>query len=380
MLSETWTWSYGIIGAVVGGALGLTPQFLALLKHQTETKTRKSAVRQLHEKYSDPLATSAFYVLERLREIISTDGRDHFLQTDSALTTFEDYKMKSTLYRLGVLLAWHRALRSEVFILRAAGKRESKRQGTVDTKLWELRRILSDGLEVEQWRIKKVAEVLDLEIKNLFEDGKIKVTHEAKILGQDVDVMVDRALHASKVHDLNGLRKADKKSLADNVVQRMYKYSADTKQAISRWEPCAQQIEKIIRALRIRQATIYSNWQDAIGELFLKNAESGIRAYDVIGYREFEKIYENGSAEEHIWIKRLRSLVEDLNKTVSPLEDYRFIVLQKVHWKCGEIMRELQAVSRKENSLMTQENVKAMVEKAVNHPISPDEYDFKILP
>lgn len=65
-------------------------------------------------------------------------------------TDFEDYKLRSTYYRLAILLGWLRALRRELSFLRLAGKH---RIDIIEDAIDNLERSLADGHHVELQRL-----------------------------------------------------------------------------------------------------------------------------------------------------------------------------------------------------------------------------------
>ena len=73
----------------------------------------------------------------------------------------------------------------------------------------------------------------------------------------------------------------------------------------------ANHLSAAIAYLGIREAYIYRDWQEGIGDLMIRPARVGERHFEVVGYREFESICrDDGNAD---WISRLSRLFENLD-------------------------------------------------------------------
>ncbi|WP_298877062.1 hypothetical protein [uncultured Microbacterium sp.] len=277
--------------------------------------------RRLHEKYSDPLAASARDLMRRLDELVRVGGRDYYLQTRSRRTEFELHKANSTLYRVAAMLAWIRALRRELFFLRADRGRPREHQRALESALDRLAAALADGQHMEVLRVAKAAEQLGLELQD---DALEEV-------GQKLDFELDRFVHSRGRRRIRELPRRGQRRAVAIAVSAISGRDARDRSLEYRWED-------LVPALDAREAWIYRDWQSAIGDLMLIDAPEGPRKYDVVGYREFERLLESGNEEQRKWLDRLGRLFEDLDMSKSPSEDARIGSVRAMYRACGEII------------------------------------------
>lgn len=310
-------------GTLVGVLLTLfTSIGGAIAKSVREANERFRLGRKLYERYSDPLASAAMDLMYRLRELVN--GRDYYLQTGSARPTFENYKATSTLYRLAALIAWNRALRREIFFLRADRRRPRKHQRALESALGSLSAALADGQHMESLRVESVATSLGLVWKDV----------APAEVGKTVDFELDRFVHARGVARLADLRKRDQRAAVALAVSRVANNCEPVEGGITgRYD-----WREVVALLDAREAWIYRDWQSAIGDLLLTPAPEGVRAYDVIGFRQFERMCVAGDDEQLTWIERLRTLLDDLVMSTAPSIDARVDVVRAVYRACGQIV------------------------------------------
>ncbi|MCK9276436.1 MAG: hypothetical protein M0P57_15260 [Syntrophales bacterium] len=108
-----------LIGALASIVVGLIRDFV--LKRLSERREALKSVEDVYRRYAEPLGAAMTSLMWRLREIFSKDGRASYLAGQGPKTTFEDYKIQSTYYRLAAVLGWLRALRRELSFFRLEG-------------------------------------------------------------------------------------------------------------------------------------------------------------------------------------------------------------------------------------------------------------------
>jgi len=154
-----------LIGAVIGalgGALanimtGVLRDFIAKL--WTDRREAAKSADEVYRRYAEPLASAVTSLLWRLKEMLGHDGRASYLLSQDPKTVFEDYKLRSTYYRLAAVLGWVRALRRELsFFRRGAGGRLDE----IEDAIANLEASLADGHHVELQRLDGLLQIWGL--------------------------------------------------------------------------------------------------------------------------------------------------------------------------------------------------------------------------
>jgi hypothetical protein len=95
-------------------------------------------------------------------------------------------------------------------------------------------------------------------------------------------------------------------------------------------ETIARTSDEAIAALSIKQAWIYRDWQDAIGEWMLRENATGARRFDVMGYRSFSDIEREPKKGDAAWMELLRGLTDELELGANERTDARIAQLRGV--------------------------------------------------
>jgi hypothetical protein len=78
-------------------------------------------------------------------------------------------------------------------------------------------------------------------------------------------------------------------------------------------------LNQAVSTMSYREALIYRDWQDAIGDAMLEFDADSVRRFKLIGYDQFERLIKSKS----LWIEVFRSSINDINfDTVDP-NDFR---------------------------------------------------------
>lgn len=290
--------------ALIAGAVGvLTALVTAIgtatniaLKDRLDRRATASAARELqrdlYRKYADPLTTAAESLYWRLREIFES-GRSGYLGPDGGLTSFERYKASSTLYRVAALLGWRAALRRELTLSNAQPDRSV---GPMREALDGLESALAEGSHIEREKAIGLAALWGIE------------GIAADTAGQDIDVVVDRCRHQNGVGSVADLDSEQRnlllRDVADTLIMRIEHQGVST-------EIIAGTSDEAIAALSVRQAWIYRDWQDAIGDWMLRENAAGARRFDVMGYRTFSDIEREPTNGDAAWMELLRALTDE---------------------------------------------------------------------
>lgn len=276
------TWFAGIssnaqaalIGAAASLAVVLAKDFflhLYLAKRQ-DAKTLDA----IYKRYSEPLASASVSAMWRFHEIFSRDGRASFLTAGPSKTAFEEYKLRSTYFRLSALLGWIRALRREISILRLEG---GGRALEIDGALHDFEQALADGHHVELQRLEG--------LRTLWQFPKIDDAPKRRRLAVAVETKIKQILLTEGFASAVDVAPARQFELVRVIAQMI---AADSPGASVVDEVIRETLARAIQQIAVREAWLYRDWQAAIGDLMVKEISGASRRFEVLGYGEFESI------------------------------------------------------------------------------------------
>lgn len=221
--------------------------------------------------YAPLVASSITKVLFRLDEIVKSSGEISYFHDDRPSSEFVDYKRISTLYRVAILFAWLRAFKQEQALLSPLVVK--KLLPEIDA----VEKAFSDGQFVDMARVDLI--VRD---KSMDADGRDKASRMLSALLQD-----NLARHPDVPrHELFRLGAEEKADLCRQVVEVINQCLN-----IDFPLPPDNEQDKLLKRFGIREAWLYRDWQDAIGDMMLLETGKGTRRYSVIGYDQFEAFY-----------------------------------------------------------------------------------------
>lgn len=256
--------------------------------------------------YVAPLAAVSEKLVWRFSEIF-LDRRHQFLKAVTLPLVFNEYKRQSTLYRIATLIGWMRAIQLE---LNALPKAKLGLADRVGAALEKVRKALGDGPEVEVLRLNRLLTTWDL--------GEVPAHKTAQLAAE-----LERKLYAEAgnelKHDaryLQNLERSEKvrvcRSLADFLAQAQGR--ARLTNAL-----LEEKVESAIAGMSYREALIYRDWQDAIGDAMLIRDEDSERRYKIVGYAEFASIL----AGPEPWFEVFRESIIDIDFDEVDVMDYR---------------------------------------------------------
>jgi hypothetical protein len=99
---------------------------------------------------------------------------------------------------------------------------------------------------------------------------------------------------------------------------------------------------EIIREVSVRIGLIYRDWQQAIGDVMVEKYETHASSYRVIGYRQFEGIWDaSGESEEKRWIGRAERIFQGLDLRADHRTDSRIAQLRRVYIHVYKLRQEM---------------------------------------
>jgi hypothetical protein len=315
--------SPAVQAAVIAGAVAvLTALVTAVstatnisLKARLDRRAAESAARELqrdlYRKYADPLTTAAESLYWRLREIFEL-GRSGYLGVGGGLTRFEKYKVSSTIYRLAALLGWMTALRRELSLSNAQHDRSV---GPMREAVHKVVSALAEGGHVERDKATGLAHLWNI-------SGIV-----AETAGQDIDLVVDRYRHENRVASVADLdaqrRSALLVNVAEALVMRTEGHGVPS-------EMIDATTDEAIAVLSTREAWIYRDLQEAIGDWMLRQSGFGSRRFDVMSYREFAEAERDPTGQDTVWLGLLHGVVDELDLGRDGRQDARIAQLRGV--------------------------------------------------
>lgn len=329
--------------------LVLTLVIKEMFDRARDRRTRSKDSLLVYQRYADPLLVVATQLLWRLNEILD-EGRCEYLVGSSARPAFELYKVRSTLYRLAAVLGWLRAIDRELFMLRLP---DPKAVAKVEGAILDLRRSLSDGTRVEHSRVLSLCDAWQLSPPQ---------GNELKRVGSELDALIKKELHGEGCSLADQLSEAKQASLYVAMRDRLRAGPDGLGGGPARTSAVADAMTRV----SIRQAWIYFDWQAAIGDVMIVNSSFGERKYEVVGYRDFERLIVEGPNSDRIWMERLLQVIDDLDVTESGARDARAAQLSALYTSIATLIDALQAVKGSEVYLnaATRAKVQSVINRA----------------
>ncbi|EGY01691.1 hypothetical protein AZA_88469 [Nitrospirillum viridazoti Y2] len=295
-----------MIGAI---SSQITPFIKDLYIHRFNDKRKKSdGHREIFRNYTAPLVGSCEKLLWRFSEIF-IENRHHFLKLNTLPLVFNEYKRMSTLYRIASLLGWIRAINLE---LNALPRGASGYLTPISKAISEIQRALADGPHVELHRLEQACNIWRIDISQVTDNSKKRLAAKFevelyKVAGDELRSDSDyiRNLSAEKKIEIceslsNFLCSELKRTKIDGTIIR-------------------ETINQATSAISYREALIYRDWQDAIGDSMLEPDPDSVRRFKIITYKTFS----SSIKEDNMWINVFRSCIDDIDfESIDP-NDFR---------------------------------------------------------
>lgn len=284
--------------------------------------------------YVAPLVASSEKLVWRFSEIF-LQKRHQFLKSATLPLVYNEYKRQSTLYRVGTLLGWMRAIQLELSALPKGGLGLSDNVGVA---LEGVRKALADGPEVEVLRLQKLLETWKL--------GQVPPEREAALAAE-----LERRLYAvagdSLKHDSSYLHQLEDsgkilvcRELADFLSSSLGR--AKLSRAFLH-----ERMESAILEMGYREALIYRDWQDAIGDSMLIDDDESDRRFKNIGYEKFCELLSSNK----VWIEVFRDSIIDIDFESIETTDYRTTQLSNL---CDAVCKLVEALSATKHADLVQ--------------------------
>jgi len=315
-----------IIASAVGAIIALMTTFLKdyVILKWTEDREKISTQREVLRNYVAPLVYSCEKLVWRFKEIFIDEGHQWLLLSTAPLD-YNEYKRTSTLYRISSLLGWIRAISLE---LSALPHGASGFVTPISSAIASFQKALADGQNVELHRLEQLCDVWGLDVLRLPEERKNRLATRLEV--RLYALAGDRI--KKEPAELKKLANDDKLKICTGIAQFLYgefNLKPPTPETIS------EKINTAIDAMTYREALIYRDWQDAIGDSLIERDEDSSRRYKIIGFEKFVSLL---TASTHSWFVVFREGINDINFEVIDPNDFRTIQLKNLAISVSEIL------------------------------------------
>jgi hypothetical protein len=328
-------WWMPLASALIGAIAALATPFVkdVLIQKRTEKRGKLDRQHEIFRNYAAPLTASSEKLIWRFNEIFVED-RHQFLKKATMPLVYNEYKRKSTLYRIASLLGWIRAIHLE---LSALPRGASGFLTPISKAIGKIQGALADGPDVELHRLEQLGAVWRLEFGSVTSEQK-------KSLATRVEIKLYELAGGKLKHDSEHLRKLGSEekikicqSLANFLCQELRRKNLED-------GIINETMNQAIAAMSYREALIYRDWQDAIGDSVLENDPDSTRRFKIIGYEKFEDLLK----AETLWMEVFRGCIDDIDfESIDP-NDFRAKQLKKLSIAVSNILISLSQTEEKD--------------------------------
>jgi hypothetical protein len=330
----------GIIVAVITGLLSAIATGFVTDRYtrSTEQRQKKATQDEVVRNYLGPLSDACEKVVWRMSEVFVSQ-QAQWSNTD-APADFTEYKQQSTLYRIATLLAWMRAIDTELRSLQEAS-------AILDTPLSGAMRAardtLSNGRAVEKRRLDGLCGLWGMNISEVDDQRRARLATRLEIELYRLD--------ANSRNDPTSLRAAPAPQQL-SVCVGLNRLLASELGLVPRPAGLIElELKTAVAPLCYRETLIYHDWQDAIADAMLKPDADSIRRFKVVGYEKFIALLHGKSP----WFMALRDIVHDLRLDAPEPNDCRLEQLKIFAQRTASI---LLAIADREPGLIKADSVK----------------------
>ena len=317
LVTSAWLWNATTLAATIGAVSGLMVILIKDLGLEAikikHAKKRSDA--DIFQRYVGPLAEACEKLVWRSKEIF-VDQRHAFLKTSTLPRDFNAYKRTSTLYRIASLIGWIRGMDIE---LSSHAAHNPSYAPPIAKQIAAFRGALADGPSVEQDRIRQLCRIWSLDTSACDDAWWVKA-------GMRFEV---------KAHALLGHEGADLKDAVDLDDAGKLRTARALANFIAGELDISPPGDDVLRAtlddaianLIYREALIYREWQDAIGDAMIDRDAESPRRFRIIGFAAFSELIEKA---DRPWFKAFAASLDDIDFEQPNPQDFRAHQLRKV--------------------------------------------------
>lgn len=320
-----------IISSTIGAIVAILGVFLKDYWIPLLFKKKEKQEAKLHtfKKYADPIIASSISLFWRLKEVY--DNRGSYLKADAPNEKYNNYKKVSTIYRFCALLGWIRAAKRELSFFEVEKEEDYKE---IKKALDRFTSSLADGHHVENLQLELVINKLSISLDGIDSKERVKL---AIVLND----LIKKFLSQNSGKSLKEIGEENSLKLCKEIAEKICS-SIDHKYVdIKRIESVHK---NLIQSLDRNEYWIYRDWQSAVGDLMIEEVSGWNRRFDVIGFKDFENIFDQEEDELDKWIIRILPLFENLDVSLENSLDVRVQQLRNVRSSTLEIIDSFQKI------------------------------------
>jgi hypothetical protein len=319
-------WNVTLVAALIGAGSALAVSLLKdwLLEARKERRAVRRGEAEIFDQYLAPLCDACEKIVWRTHEIFIHE-RHAFLKTATLPLGFNSYKRTSTLYRIASLIGWIRGMDRE---LSSLPRRNPAKSPSIAKEVTGFRKALAEGTSVEQDRLDRLCAIWSFDVSTLAVAARAKLAMRVEI----------------KAHELAGIAAAaDLATVAKLSLAKQKKLCLDLSAFLAKElnlspppaDLVAAAVPTALDSLVFREALIYRDWQDALGDAMIEPDEDSARRFRIIGYAAFEALLEKS---ETPWMRVLAASIEDIDLEQLDPKDFRTHQLRRLSRAAADIL------------------------------------------
>lgn len=302
--------SAALWAAAIGAGSALLVSFLKdyLFERLKERRARQQSEADIYRQYLAPLCEACEKIVWRSKEIF-IDKRHAFLKTSTLPLDFNAYKRTSTLYRIATLIGWIRGMTLE---LRALPRGKTNFASPISKQIAAFQKALADGPHVELHRLTRLSALWGIDLSQLDQAQQAALAMRFEV---EAHAATDGQLKSNPDH-LRALS-------AEEKLEICLPLSAYLAKEVGTLAPdgdvIRETIECAVGGLSYREALLYRDWQDALGDAMIERDPDSVRRFRIIGYEKFTQLL----ATEAPWFKVLSKSIDDIDFDEIDPSDFR---------------------------------------------------------
>lgn len=271
-------WSGPVIAAIIGAVTAVLGILLRdwLIERRKERRAQLRGEQEVYERYLAPLCDACEKIVWRSREIFVLE-RHAFLKTTTLPLGFNGYKRTSTLYRIASLIGWIRGMDIE---LSSLPRRNPASTPAIAAQIKVFREALADGPSVEQDRLRRLSELWGLDLSSLSPADRARLGMRVEVKAHAL-AGIEAAASLSAVADLSAAKQ--RKLCAELATYLASELNASTPDPRLITASVADAVDSLV----FREALLYRDWQDALGDEMIERDPNSVRRFRIIGFAKF---------------------------------------------------------------------------------------------
>lgn len=122
--------------------------------------------------------------------------------------------------------------------------------------------------------------------------------------------------------------------------------------------------KKFLNAINIKKGLIYRDWQIGIGELMIQESKLNNRAFEVIGFKDFEVLFLSEDQLNKRWVKRIEGIFSNVNMSDDENNDARPEQIKKIYLAISKLILTIE--DSLDNSPFDEEIIK-VINKSIKY-------------